>query len=165
MIERIRVTSTLLPKVEEHLPIRYSINKKTAICLTFLAATAVFILGGDQLFKNYNLQLCWLFSQVGLYTVLHHGVSESESAAPISVYQILRTATDIAPRILAIIGPIALLLWQGTPSFLDVSVAILLKAIRWMAVLCLVSHKSMLRSDGTYLTLSRHPGPISQSFP
>ena len=99
-------------------------NKKAFASLSLLAIGTVIPLAKGHILTDLNLQLCWLLSQISRYGfLLRRESAQSEDAA------------NIAPQILALIGP-ATLLWWHTISLMPVSD---MKVARWLAVFTLVS--------------------------
>ncbi|TVY73129.1 Beta-1,2-xylosyltransferase [Lachnellula suecica] len=142
--QRIEVTSLALPVYEDFKLRIYNANKKTSISLGLFACATILVLVKNNPLESINLQVCWLIAQAGLYVVLHHRASNLESAQletekPGDFQQLLQTATQIAPRVLALTGPIVLIWGRGFPFPSEVAITILLKSARWMTVLTLVS--------------------------
>lgn len=111
--------------------------------LGFLGAYALIItvalFRGDPL-DGFNLKLCWLFAQIVLYWGLSSRVSHTNSIKSENVDEVLHTALELASCMTVITSPLVLLWWQDVPSVPLVGVIGILKAIRWLAVLYLVSN-------------------------
>lgn len=133
-----------LPTIEKQQFQLHKINKRLLrliAFLTFLAGVSVTLLAfGDQFFADFNLQTCWLGSQIGLYLVLHRGVPNIGASQESSIHHyVLHSATEIARLVLASIVPLAIIWWRYITSVSELWAVVLFKVIRWLAVLTLVS--------------------------
>jgi hypothetical protein len=128
----------LLPELEKSQLSLKTVNKRKALAHILPAIAAILILSKNTPFDGFNLQICWLFSQIGIYIILHSWTSGSEPGNQDEFGQILRVAVEISPRIIAITGSLSLIWWQGITFAPIVGLAIVLKSVRWISLLILV---------------------------
>lgn len=92
----------------------------------------------NQPFDGLHLKLAWLFAQVVLYYGLSHRMAKGTSTRLNDIEDVLHTGLEMAPRVIIVLGPMAIIMWNGMPGLNELGIASVLKACRWIAIITLV---------------------------
>lgn len=136
-------SGSTLPEQEDFETKDVAINsvwrKKTVYVCVYAAITTILMIQGDPLY-GLHLKLCWLFAQVVIYWGLFHRQTVSREINRTAILaESIQTTTDLAHYMVFLTAPLVLLWWQSIQISSVVTLVSVLKAVRWVAILHLVS--------------------------